>query len=307
MDLGQIVDTVIALYRQRPGLLLGLCAVLQVPAAILAGLILLPLPARFAEILGFDPFDPPATFDASTVLPTPDTDQVIGLLVPIWLAALITVVASTLTTVAVAQAVMRLHLGETSTIAGALGAVLARLGPVLATLIVYTIALIALVVLAFVGFAIPLSLAPGASGGGPLAFAALLVMAALIVLILFVSIRWTFWPQAVVLDATGPVGSLGRSWRLIAGSTWRVVGYALLFGLATGVLQGLLAQIGLIVIDALAAILAEPVRLVLGFAINTLTALLLAPVVPVAMTLLYIDLRIRRGEGLSERAGPQTT
>jgi hypothetical protein len=298
LDLGQVVDAVIALYRQRPGLLLGLCAVLQVPAAILAGLILLPLPARFAEIFGFDPFDPPATIDP-TVFPTPDIDQIISLMVPIWLAVLVTIVASTLTTIAVAEAVMRLRLGQTSTIAGALGAVLRRLVPILGALIVYSVALIGLVILAFVGFAIPLSLAPGALGGGPLAFAGLLVLAALIVLIVFVSIRWTFWPQAVILDRTGPVASLGRSWRLIAGSTWRVVGYALLFGLAAGILQSVLAQIGLIVLGGFAAVLAEPVRLILGFVINTLTGLLLAPVVPVAMTLLYVDLRVRRGERLS--------
>ena len=153
--------------------------------------------------------------------------------------------------------------------------------------------------LAFVAFVIPLSLAPGATGGGPLAFAAVLVFAAMLVLTVFVSIRWTFWPQAVILDGTGPLGSLGRSWRLIAGSTWRVIGYALLFGLAAGILQGLLAQVGLIVVDALAGVLPDDPELVLRFAVNTLATLLLAPVVPVAMTLLYLDLRIRRGERLA--------
>ena len=198
MDLGQVVDTVIALYRRRPGLLLGLCAVLQVPAAILAGLILLPLPARFAEIVGFDLIRPPGDFDPTRVAcRRPSTDQLLGLMVPIWLAVLVTIVAGTLTTIAVAEAVMRLRLGQTSTIAGALGALLRRLGPSLGALVVYTVALVGLVILAFVGFALPLSLAPSALGGGPLAFAAVLVLAALIVLILFVSIRWTFWPQAV--------------------------------------------------------------------------------------------------------------
>jgi hypothetical protein len=51
MDLGQIVDAVVALYRRRWALLLGLCAVLEVPATILSGLILLPLPARLSAIL----------------------------------------------------------------------------------------------------------------------------------------------------------------------------------------------------------------------------------------------------------------
>ncbi|MET1232413.1 MAG: hypothetical protein ABWY52_06150 [Candidatus Limnocylindrales bacterium] len=302
LDLGQIVDAVIALYRRHWALLLGLSAVLQVPAAILSGLILLPLPERLEAMVGFDPFDPATTFDPTVVLPQPTTEQILAILWPVWLAALVTIVAGTLTTIALAHAVSHLRLGLPASVGGSVGAVLRRLGPILLALITYTVALVGLVVLAFVAFVIPLSLGTGAVGGGPLAFAAVLALAAILVLTIFVSVRWTFWPQAVILDATGPIGSLGRSWRLIAGSTWRVIGYALLFGLATGILQGLLAQVGLIAVDALADLVSDEVHLVLSFGVSTLAALLLAPVVPVAMTLLYLDLRLRRGERLEVTA-----
>lgn len=298
MDLGQMVDAVIALYRRRPWLLLGLCAVLQIPAAVLAGLILLPLPARLAAMVGFDPFDPTARFDPSISLPTPSTDDMLGLMDPIWLSALVTIVAGTLTSIAVAQAIMHLRLGQPASVAGAYRAVFRRLLPSLVTLGLYTLAVVGLLLLGFVAVFVPLSLAPTATAGGPLAFGALLALAAVLVLTVFVTVRWTFWPQVIVLEDRGPLGSLGRSWRLVAGSTWRVIGYALLFGLAAGVLQGLLAQVGLIVVDSLAALLSDTARLVLRFAVNTLTTLLLAPIVPVAMTLLYADLRVRRGDVL---------
>ena len=136
-------------------------------------------------------------------------------------------------------------------------------------------------------------------GGGPLAFAAILAFTAVLVATVFVSIRWTFWPQAVMVDATGPLGSLGRSWRLVSGSTARVIGYALLFGLAAGIIEGLLAQLGLIVVSAASGVLSEGVLLALRFAVSSISSLLLAPVVPVAMTLLYLDLRVRRGERIS--------
>ncbi len=299
MDLGQMVDAVIALYRRRPGLLLGLCAVLQVPAAILAGLILLPLPARLAAMVGFDPFDPTARFDPTISLPTPSTDEILGLMGPIWLSALVTIVAGTLTTIAVAQAVMHLRLGRPASVVGAFGAVFRRLLPSLGALVAYTLAVVGLVLLAFMALVIPLGLAPTATAGGPLAFGALLALAAMLVLTVFVTVRWTFWPQAIVLEDRGPLASLGRSWRLVSGSTWRVIGYVLLFGLAASVLQGLLAQVGLIVVDSLAGLLSETARLILRFAVNTLAALLLAPIVPVAMTLLYADLRVRRGDVLA--------
>ena len=296
MDLGQIVDAVIALYRRRPGLLLGLCAVLQVPAAILAGIILLPLPSRLEAIMGFDPFDPPATFDPTTDLPAPSTDAIVGLMGPIWLSALVTIVAGSLTMIAVAWAVMHLRLGRPTSIGGAYRAVLRRLLPSLGALAAYMLAVVSLVLLAVIAFAVPLSFAPGATAGGPLAFGGLLALAATLVLTIFVSVRWTFWPQTVVLEDQGPLRSLGRSWRLVSGSTWRVVGYALLFGLAAGILEGLLAQLGLIVVDTLSGMLSETLRVILRFGVNTLAALLLAPIVPVAMTLLYVDLRVRRGD-----------
>lgn len=298
MDLGQIVDAVIALYRRRWALLLGLSAVLQVPAAIVSGLILLPLPSRLEAIVGFDLLDPPTTLDPTTVLPQPTNEQILDILGPVWLAALVTIVAGTLTTIALAHAVLQVRLGQAASVGSSVGAVLRRLGPILLALVVYTVALVSLIVLAFVAFVIPLSLGTGAVGGGPLAFAAVLAFAAILVLTVFVSVRWTFWPQAVILDGTGPIGSLGRSWRLIAGSTWRVIGYALLFGLATGIIRGLLAQVGLIVVDTLAGLLPNEVRLALSFGVSTLATLLLSPVVPVAMTLLYLDLRLRRGERL---------
>jgi hypothetical protein len=296
MDLGQIVDALIALYRRRPGLLLGLCAVLDVPAAILAAIILLPLPARLEAILGFDPFDPPASFGAGVDLPAASTDQILGFLGPLWLSALVTIVAGALTTIAVASAVTQVRLGRPASFGAAVRTLLRRLAPSLAAFVAYTVAVVGLLLLALVAFAVPLGLAPSASGGGPLAFVAVLAMAAMLVLTLFVSVRWTFWPQAVGLEDRGPIASLGRSWRLVSGSTWRVIGYTLLFGLAAGVLQGLLAQLGLILADVIGASFPESVRLVLRFAVNTLATLLLAPVVPVAMTLLYLDLRVRRGE-----------
>lgn len=298
MDLGQVVDAVIALYRTRPGLLLGICAILQVPAAILAGLILLPLPERVEAALGFNPFDPDITAVPPELRPL-STDQLLELLGPLWLAGLTTLVAGALTTVTIAHAVHRLRISEPASVAGAYRALLGRLGPALGALVAYTLGLIGLMVLAVLAFGLPISLAPGAATGGPLAFAGLLGLAAIVVLTIFVSLRWTFWSQAVIVDATGPLDSLRRSWRLAAGATWRVLGYTLLFGFAAAIIQGLLAQLGLIAVDVVGGILPEAVGIVLAFTVNVGSSLLLAPIVPVALTLLYLDLRVRRGEQLA--------
>ncbi len=296
MDLGQIVDAVVALYRRRWTLLLGLCAVLEVPATILSGLILLPLPARLKAIVGFDIFDPATTVDPSRVVAAPTFDQTMGILGPILLSALVSVVAGTLTTIAVIYAVVRLRLGQEAGVWSTFRAILRRLVGIILAFAAYTIGLLGLVALAVAAVALPLSLSPGAVGGGPLAFAAILAFSGFLVATIFVSIRWTFWAQSVMIDETGPLGSLGRSWRLVSGSTARVIGYALLFGLAAGIIEGLLAQFGLILVTTVSGVLSAGLLLVLRFAVSSISTLLLAPVVPVAMTLLYLDLRVRRGE-----------
>ena len=299
MDLGQIVDAVVALYRRRWALLLGLCAVLEVPATILSGLILLPLPARLSAILGFDILDPPATIDPTSAVAAPTLEQTMGVLGPIWLSALVSIIAGTLTTIAVVYAVVRLRLDQDAGVGSSFRAVLRRLGPIILTFAAYTISLLILVGLAVAAVALLLSLSPGAIGGGPLAFVAILAFTAVLVATIFVAIRWTFWPQAVMIDEAGPLGSLGRSWRLISGSTARVIGYALLFGLAAGIIEGLIAQLGLILVSTVARVLSDEVQLALRFAVSSISTLLLAPVVPVAMTLLYLDLRVRHGEPIS--------
>jgi hypothetical protein len=296
MDLGQIVDGVVALYRRRWALLLGLCAVLEVPATIISGLILLPLPDRLEAIVGFDILNPPATIDPSTTIATPTFDQTMGILGPIWLSALVSIVAGTLTTTAVIYAVVRLRLGQDAGVWSTFRAVMERMLGIILAFAAYTIGLLGLIATAVAAVALPLSLSPGAVGGGPLAFVAILAFTAVLVATVFVSIRWTFWPQAVMIDETGPLGSLGRSWRLVAGSTARVIGYTLLFGLAAGIIEGLIAQLGLILASTVSSIFSAEVQLALRFAVSSISSLLLAPVVPVAMTLLYLDLRVRRGE-----------
>lgn len=301
MDLGRIVDAVLGLYRQRPGLLLGICVVLQVPAGILAGVILLPIPGRLRAILGFDPFDPamaePGRLPDPADLPVPTDEQMLGLLLPLLAAMSITIVASTLTTGAIAHAAAWLRAGQPVTLSSAIAAVLGRLMAILGALAASSLAISGLALLAVVAFGSIIGLAPDQMRGGPMAFAALLALAGLLVLVVVVAIRWAFWPQAIVLDRAGPMGGLGWSWRTVAGSTWRVLGYALLFGLAAAVLSGLLAQLGLSVIGLIADVLPAPIPIVLGVTVRTVASLLLAPIVPLAMTLLYLDLRARRGQG----------
>jgi len=117
-----------------------------------------------------------------------------------------------------------------------------------------------------------------------------------------VLVRWSVAIPVVMLERVGPLKSLGRSWRLVRRSSWRVFSILLLtevivgianeiinvpFALASGGLSAFTAQtqqvnVGGLILTAVGQIIA-----------STLTAPLLAGVI----VLLYADLRMRR-EGM---------
>ena len=108
--------------------------------------------------------------------------------------------------------------------------------------------------------------------------------------------------QVVVLERTGPARALGRSWRLVRGSFWRVFGIALLTQLVVGIASTILQvpfsiPAGIITSHA-GAPLHPPILAVVIGTIGTIvgravTGALLAGV----YVLLYVDLRMRK-EGL---------
>ena len=108
--------------------------------------------------------------------------------------------------------------------------------------------------------------------------------------------------QVVVLEHTGPARALGRSWRLVRRSFWRVLGIALLAGLIAAVASLILRLPFSIPVTLMAAHSADslhpPIAAVIIGTVGTivsrtLTGALLAGV----YVLLYIDLRMRK-EGL---------
>jgi len=108
--------------------------------------------------------------------------------------------------------------------------------------------------------------------------------------------------QVVVLERTGPARALGRSWRLVRHSFWRVLGIALLseliVGIASAILQLPFSISANIITSHAGTPLHPPVVAVIIGTIGTIvsravTGALLAGV----YVLLYVDLRMRK-EGL---------
>jgi hypothetical protein len=101
-------------------------------------------------------------------------------------------------------------------------------------------------------------------------------------------VRFAFMPEAIVLEQRGVFDSLGRSWALVSGSFWRVLGYGL-------VIYIIVFFIELVVGGAIAGVLAAGGGLsFIRPAVSAIVSILVEPFRLTAFVLLYYDLRIRK-------------
>jgi hypothetical protein len=128
---------------------------------------------------------------------------------------------------------------------------------------------------------------------------------AAIVLDVWLSIGFSLFAPAVVLERQGPVGAMRRSWRLVRRSFWRVLGILLLAGIIVFVASAVL-QVPFSFIEALAGgsggVFAvngtRSVAAIIIGAVGTIVAgAVTRPISAGVTVLLYLDLRMRK-EGL---------
>jgi hypothetical protein len=144
---------------------------------------------------------------------------------------------------------------------------------------------------------------------GALLITLLVVVGALIAAIVFFALRWSLAPQVAMVEGVGALKSLGRSWRLIDGSTWRLLGYYLLIGLVligfvllTGLIVGIIQTIffgpSFRIENGQVIPLSNPVALFMSSIFSSLALAIITPWWVTLLTLFYFDLRWRRGEQL---------
>jgi hypothetical protein len=134
------------------------------------------------------------------------------------------------------------------------------------------------------------------------------ILAATVFVIIF-SVRFGLATPAVVLEGQGPRQSLARSWRLVRGSSWRVLGIMLLTSLIA-TFAGFILELPFVLISAVAGHGSgntgstftigggtTAVGVVITAVGSTVAAAITRPVLAGARVLLYTDLRMRR-EGL---------
>lgn len=198
--------------------------------------------------------------------------------------------ASALALAALIHAVGRIYIGQETSATEAAGRALRRSPSVFGAQLLRFLAIIGIFVLG-IGVAAVLI----AQGAGLPAFLGFVLLVSAVVLLIVVMLRWMFAEQAIMLEGQAAPSALARSWRLVGGSIWRVLGYALLLAVTLGLLGGVfLAVISLLVAGGRTA--ADPLTIALQFVLYGAFTIIVTPFSTIYFTLLYYDIRWRKGE-----------
>jgi hypothetical protein len=114
--------------------------------------------------------------------------------------------------------------------------------------------------------------------------------------VIWVLIRWSVAIPALFAEGVGPVKALGRSWNLVRDNWWRTLGILIIVSIMVSLIQTALTFLfdG---VTALAPGLSDDLRAGLLTTVTTVVDALVGAIQPIAITMLYLDLRVRK-EGL---------
>jgi hypothetical protein len=293
LGLGEILDGAVQTMRHNPRVMFGLAAIVSGLAAVVSTLLLLVGMTRLLTVdLSSDTLD---SADVAAAV----SSGVVGFLVPATLQFLALSVLNGILIIAVSEAVIghRPTVGEVLRRVGWAGA--GRL--MLLTLLTAAIGVLAVAVVAVPVVLLFLLAVPAG------AVATVIALPLIAAIALTLTAKLAFAAPALLLEELGVGAALRRSWRLVVGSFWRVLGIMLLSAAiawaASGLLQLPFSLLGQLVAVAVtggadgSATLAFSVSTAIANLGSVLGAAVVAPFSAGVVSLLYIDLRIRR-EGL---------
>ncbi|MEU6407264.1 glycerophosphoryl diester phosphodiesterase membrane domain-containing protein [Microbispora sp. NPDC046933] len=235
LTLGDILDGTIKLIRSNPKATLGLSAIV---AAITA------IPTAVGQALSFGSLgeimaDPYAyTADASLA---GEAAQLIGSII----GYVMTFVGTTVLTGVLTRVLGRAVFGGRITVGEAWRLARSRL-PALFGLVLLQALILMLPLLALLAVFVSLAAADAFGGAGDttagaLVLVVLLFLVAYVPYLLFFYTRLSLAAPAIVLEGRGVTDAMSRSWRLVKGDSWRVLGILLLTAILAAIISSVLA------------------------------------------------------------------
>lgn len=288
MNLGELFDAVFSLYRRNFVLIAAISAIVQVPYAVLTYILY-----QVANYSGLQSQLQNAEQSLANPGQVPTSDQMQqvvnalgGVLAVSGALSLIAIfLVLPLAEAATTRAVSDRYLDRPASISTSYAAAIRRLGALVVQSLILGLGF-AVAAVAAVFLCAALAVALGA-GSIPLI---VLVAIAFIAGAAVIYVRTSLAPPAIVLERVSGWAGLIRSWNLVSGLFWRLLGIRLLLGLMTAVISGIvvfLLTLAGVALDANG-------RFVLQEVASAFAAVFVSPITYIAVTLLYYDARIRK-------------
>ncbi|HEV8671172.1 MAG TPA: hypothetical protein VGS01_10605 [Candidatus Limnocylindria bacterium] len=279
LGVGDIVDRVFSMYRQKALLFMALSAVPYLALFLVIGGVALSLGSQLAPLGPFvDSFSVRSGQPPNPTFTPAIASALFTLIVFSLVASLVSVLFLSVQIGSLVDAAAARYLGKDTTVGGSFRAGLRVAPKIIGTGLLLFLSLlvgwIALFVVIFVA--------------NNAIVATLGILAGLVVTV-YVFASWLVAPVVAALEPVGPVHAIRRSWWLSNGHRWRILGLQILLVVLQAVLSTLISFI------FIAAFITDvTVRLVLQNIVNVIATVLWAPVEWGTFTILYFDLRVRK-------------
>jgi hypothetical protein len=283
LGIGDIVDRVFSVYRQRPLLFIALAAVPYLALFLVIGGIALSFGSLLTPLGPYiDTLSDSLTVTTGTRPSVPITPAIgtaiVTLIVLAVIGGLISVLFLSVQIGSLVDAATARYLGRETTVGASFRAGLKVAPKIIATGLLLFLLLSVGWLLLFVLVALAnnaLIATVGILGG--------------LVATVFVFASWLVAPVVAAVEPVGPLHAVRRSWWLSKGHRWRILGLQLLLVVLQLVLSTLISFI------FVAAFISDAVvRLVLQNIVNVIATVLWAPIEWGTFTILYFDLRVRK-------------
>ncbi len=278
LGVGDIVDRVFSLYRQRALLFAALSAVPYLALFLVLGGVAISLGSRLSPLAPFIESLQDGPFAPNLVLSQPVAGAFVWLGALGLFAGVVAVLFLSVQIGSLVDAASARYMGREATIGSSFRAGLRAAPKIIAAGMLLFFALL----LGWLALIVIMVIANNAL------VATLAILAGLVATV-FVFASWLVAPVVATLEPVGPLHAVRRSWWLSNGHRWRILGLQLLLAVLQTVLSTLISFV------FIAAFISDAVvRVVLQNIVNVVATVLWAPIEWGTFTILYFDLRVRK-------------
>lgn len=293
LNFGRIVQLGWSMFKFRWRQMLLAAALVLVPAYVVT----IPVSAAFSPII--DTWITAAEQAARQQLPQPALPDGFETAVVAMIAiTLVLVLASLVASAAIVRVVDATYRGEQ---VGGVDAARFGAGRLVSLAAGQLLLFVAVAVVVMLGMMVSAALIVG---GGLLSFLGLVALVGTVAAVLFIAVRASLLVQTITIEGVGGSVGFGRSWRVVSGAGWRVFGYAILVALAASFISGLVGAIAGALLNISTGSSFDSTA---SSIVQAAIVIMIAPLGPILMTLLYYDLRWQHGEKVPVPGGDEVS